>query len=271
MRTGGITTAAGTRRFALVAVAALVTAALIPAVRIPVLVLLVLLAVAARHDPALRRVAAATFPAALLLSVAAIPPPVPADLGWCAELLAPPALWRAMEAVIVIGAVLIAVRLLGARFAELGLVRPSRGELAVSVVVAGVVAIGGLVLGTWLAGPFFGTIVLGAGDPGSIPPALLLALANGAMEEVVYRGAMLAWLTPALGVRGALAAQALVFGAAHAGGDFTGSPLPVMAAVAATGLIAGLIVLRRRSLTFPLLVHAGFDIPLFYVVACRLG
>ena len=54
-------------------------------------------------------------------------------------------------------------------------------------------------------------------DPVSILPALLLAIANGSMEEVAYRGAMLHWLTPSLGVRGALVAQAICFGAAHTG------------------------------------------------------
>jgi membrane protease YdiL (CAAX protease family) len=91
------------------------------------------------------------------------------------------------------------------------------------------------------------------------------------MEEVAYRGAMLHWLTPSLGVRGALLAQAICFGAAHTGSDFTGSPLPVMLAVATGGLIAGWIVQRTRTLTFPIFVHAAFDVPLYYVAACRVA
>ncbi len=156
------------------------------------------------------------------------------------------------------------------RAAEIGLVRPSRPLLAASIGAAVVVAVGSLALGTLFAKPFFGDIQLQLTDPVSLIPALLLAIANGSMEEVAYRGAMLHWLTPSLGFRGALVAQAICFGAAHVGPDFTGNPLPVMAAVAAGGLIAGLIVQRTRTLTFPIFVHAAFDVPLYYVAACRL-
>jgi membrane protease YdiL (CAAX protease family) len=82
---------------------------------------------------------------------------------------------------------------------------------------------------------------------------------------------MLHWLTPGLGFRGALIAQAICFGSAHIGSDFTGSPLPVMAAVAAGGLVAGLIVRRTGTLTLPVCVHAAFDVPLYYVAACRVS
>jgi membrane protease YdiL (CAAX protease family) len=91
------------------------------------------------------------------------------------------------------------------------------------------------------------------------------------MEEVAYRGAMPGWLTPSLGVLATILAQAIVFGAAHGGDDFVSSPLPVMLAVAAGGVATGVIVRRTDSLTFPIAVHAAFDVPLYYVAACRLS
>jgi membrane protease YdiL (CAAX protease family) len=98
----------------------------------------------------------------------------------------------------------------------------------------------------------------------------MLAVANGTMEELVYRGSLMAWLAPLLGAGGALVGQALVFGAAHTGGDYVGPALPVLLAVATGGLIAGLIVRRTGSLFLPIVVHACFDVPLYYVVACRI-
>ena len=67
-----------------------------------------------------------------------------------------------------------------------------------------------------------------------------------------------------------LLGQAVIFGAAHTGPDFTGSALPVVLAIAAAGLLAGLIVRRTGSLLLPILVHIAFDVPLYYAVACRL-
>ena len=85
------------------------------------------------------------------------------------------------------------------------------------------------------------------------------------MEEVAYRGALLRWLAPATGVLNALALQAFVFGLAHGvGTDFIGSPLPVMAATAAAGLLLGALALRTRSLLLPIAIHLALDIPVFY-------
>jgi membrane protease YdiL (CAAX protease family) len=106
-------------------------------------------------------------------------------------------------------------------------------------------------------------------DPGTLVPALAFAIANASMEEVAYRGALLRWLTPVTGAASALALQALVFGLAHgAGSDFTGSPLLVMAATAAAGLILGSLALRTRSLLLPIALHIALDIPVFYGKVC---
>jgi membrane protease YdiL (CAAX protease family) len=99
---------------------------------------------------------------------------------------------------------------------------------------------------------------------------LILAVANGTMEELAYRGALMAWLSRAAGPRVGLVGQAVVFGAAHTGPDFTGPVLPVVLAIIAGGLIAGLIVRRTGSLWLPIVVHICFDIPLYYAAACRL-
>jgi membrane protease YdiL (CAAX protease family) len=258
---------------ALVAVGSIVGSAFIPSIRFVVLAALLVALLAAWRYRVLLWPVAAVLPAALNLAWGTLPQPValPGNLYWCSDLLSPVALWRAGEAIGVFVLVGLLLRRLRVRAAEIGLVRPTRPLLAVSLGAAVCVALGSLVLGTVLAKPFFGTIQLQLSDPASILPALVLAIANGSMEEVAYRGAMLHWLTPSLGFRGALIAQAICFGAAHTGSDFTGSPLPVMLAVAGGGLIAGLIVRRTGTLTFPISVHAAFDFPLYYVAACRLA
>ncbi|MFI5255267.1 MAG: CPBP family intramembrane glutamic endopeptidase, partial [Candidatus Limnocylindrales bacterium] len=81
---------------------------------------------------------------------------------------------------------------------------------------------------------------------------------------------LLGWSERAIGSTGALVFQAVVFGLVHVGPDFTGNPLPVLAAVGIGGLIAGVIVRRTGSLLLPIAVHAAFDVPLYYVQACRL-
>jgi membrane protease YdiL (CAAX protease family) len=258
---------------ALLCVASIVLGAFVPSIRFIVLAALLVALLAAWRFKFLLWPVAAVLPAALNLAWGTLPQPdaLPGDLAWCSDLLSPPALWRAGEAVGVFVLVAILLRRLHVRASEIGLVRPSPRLLAASIGAAVVVAVGSLALGTLFAKPFFGDIQLQLTDPVSLLPALVLAIANGSMEEVAYRGAMLHWLTPSLGFRGALLAQAICFGAAHTGGDFTGSPLPVMLAVGTGGLIAGLIVQRTRTLTFPIFVHAAFDVPLYYVAACRVA
>jgi membrane protease YdiL (CAAX protease family) len=214
---------------------------------------------------------AGAIPVAVYLAWETLPSLPAEGTSWCADVLSPPVLRTVGGAL----AVLLVTGILGWSLhspgKELGLVRPSPKLVATSLAVAVPVALGSLVLGTSVAGPFFGTIELRLDEPRAIFPALIYAAASGSMQEVAFRGAMLGWLTPVMGARAALVVQAVAFGIAHAGPDFVTSPLPVMAAVAAGGAVAGYIVQRYRSLTFPIIVHAAFDVPLYFVAACRLA
>lgn len=255
----------------LLALVAIIAAPLVPEISPIVLIVLVAVFVGGRPFADVSRAAASVIPAAVYVAWGALPQPPVADIAWCGDLLAPPVLRTVGGAL----AGFAVTSVLGWRLRmsgqELGLIRPSPRLVAVSLVAALAVALGGLALGTTVATPFFGTVELKLDEPGAVVPALLVASASGSMQEVAYRGAMLGWLTSVLGARAALLAQAVAFGAAHIGPDFITSPLPVMIAVAGGGLVAGLIVQRYRSLTFPAVVHAGFDIPLYFVAACRLA
>ena len=99
-------------------------------------------------------------------------------------------------------------------------------------------------------------------------PALIFAVANGTMEELVYRGALLGWSARVMGVGPAVVGQAVVFGLAHSGSDVLGNGVPLMIALGIGGLIAGVVAVRTRSLLLPIAVHIGLDIPIYYAFAC---
>jgi membrane protease YdiL (CAAX protease family) len=139
--------------------------------------------------------------------------------------------------------------------------------------VAGFIVFGplALLLGATLARPFFGTFELGLGQPAAVVPALLFAVSNGVMEEIAYRGSFVAWMSRVSGLWPAVVLQAVLFGLAHGGPDFVGSPLPVMAAMTAGALIAAVIAVRTRSLLLPIALHVALDLPIYYYFACRAG
>ena len=222
---------------------------------------------------------AAVLPAAAILVWRSLPQP-PADLVAldCANLAAPPALWRLLEAgvgLVTIGALVVDRR---SSLGELGFRRGSRRVRAVALI--------GLLIGAPIAiyaatlvgqgsdgASLFGTYQLDLSQPLALLPALVFAGSNALAEELAYRGAMRVWLIPSLGVTGANLAQAIVFGLAHTGEDFTGieAVIPTMLAMAAVAFVGGVIARRTGSLTLLLALHAAADIPIYLYWACRVG
>jgi membrane protease YdiL (CAAX protease family) len=245
-------------------------AAAVRPLRLPILVVLVLGFLVARQHGSRRTPAwAGAVPVAISLAWGLIGlPPAATDGSTCARPTSPFATLRLAEGVLTLGALMILVPLVGSGAAELGLRRPTR---RVSFLAVGAFAICGplgLLLGPALAEPFFGRVGIATSDPAAVVPALVFAIANGVMEEVAYRGALQAWTARVTGPVIAIAGQALVFGLAHTGPDVLGSPIPVVAAMTAGGLVAGYIVRRTGSLAVPIAVHVGLDIPLYYGNAC---
>ena len=230
-------------------------------------------AVAIRRDAPVRWAWAAPIPVAVSLCWALLPVPPGSPTGTdCASITSPTAVWRVAEAGVVIGTLAVLAWALQVGPVDLRrdllLRMPTRWVVRWSVVgflVAGPVA---LIVGPILARPFFGEITYDVTMVGAVAPALLFAVANGAMEEIAYRGALLGWSARVVGVPAAVGGQALVFGLAHSGADVTGSPLVLMAALGLGGLIAGVVAVRTRSLLLPMAVHIGLDIPIYYAFAC---
>jgi membrane protease YdiL (CAAX protease family) len=250
----------------------LATAALVPELRLPLAIVLGLGTLLAPAGTDFRWITAAGLPVALVMAWAAnvadrlIAPPLD-----CADPFSPEAWLRAAAAILVVSVVVGLARLLPADLRDIGLCRPSRTELWLGLCAIAVIPLLSLYVGAILAEPFFGRIELDLSQPLAIVPALVLAVANGTMEEVAYRGALMHWLSRVAGPLIGLTGQALVFGLAHTGSDFTGPMLPVVLAVMAGGLAAGLIVRRTGSLWLVIVVHICFDVPLYYAAACRLG
>ncbi len=222
---------------------------------------------------------AAVLPVVAILVWRSLPQP-PASLAFvdCTNLLAPPALWRLLEAgvaLLAIGALIFDRR---ASLGELGFRRGSRRVRLVAmvglVVLAPIAIYAATVIGDGRFGAsFFGNYQLDLSQPAAILPALVFAGSNALAEELAYRGAMRVWLIPALGVTGANLAQAIVFGLAHTGQDFVGvqAVIPIMLAMVVVGFIGGVIARRTGSLTLLLAFHAAADIPIYLYFACRVG
>lgn len=222
---------------------------------------------------------AAVLPVAAILVWRAIPQPAADPTGLdCANVLAPPALWRFLEAAVGLAMLAYLVWDRKASLGELGFRRGSRRVrllAAAGLLVIGPLAVyGGALLGSSQLGSiFFGAYALDLSQPAAILPALVFAASNALAEELAYRGAMRVWLRPTLGIFGANLAQAIVFGLAHTGEDFAGleGAIPVMAAMIVVGFVAGVVARRTGSLTIPLAIHAAADIPIYLYWACRVG
>ncbi len=263
------------RRTALIAVpvALVACAAVFPVLRLPTVVFLGIGLVAGRGDPVLRSAWAAPLPIAVSLAWGLLPTPLAASDGSdCASPLSPVAVWRFGEAALALATLGVLARFLPSTRTELGLrltSGPIMGTAALGALIVGPVA---LIVGPTVGRPFFGDFALVTGDLGAVVPALVFAVSNGTMEELVYRGALQGWLGRLMRPRLAILTQAVVFGLAHAAGpDFVGSPVPVVAAMIAAGFVAGVIVRRTGSLALPLAIHVAFDVPLYYYWACRFS
>lgn len=262
---------------ALAVVAVLAVAALVRPLRPAVALVLLVAYLLTRGRPERAGPFAAVLPVAAILAWGAMPQPIADPTGaQCADLFAPPAVWRAVEALVGLAALGVLVVDRRASWTELGFRPASRPVLIVVVVglivVTPLALFGGTFLGgSLLGGSFFGTFALDLSQPAALAPALVFAASNALAEELAYRGSMRTWLAPSLGVVGANLAQAVVFGLAHSGADFVGPVAPVAASMILAGFIAGVIARRTNSLALVLAIHAAADIPIYFYWACRVA
>ena len=218
----------------------------------------------------LRWVWAAPIPIAVWLTWRTLSAPLADPNGLqCTDALSPPAAWRLAQALLALGALGVLMGVLRVRPAAIWLRRPAVPVARLSVLGFFVAAPLGLLLSVAIARPYFGTFDLNISDPMALVPGLVFSLSNAIGEEVIYRGAFMAFAGRVIGLRSALVVQAAVFGVSHAGAHFMGSPIPVVLAVGFGGYVAGLLTLKTRSLMMPIAVHAAIDLPVYVFFACR--
>jgi membrane protease YdiL (CAAX protease family) len=249
----------------------LAAAAWFPEVRPAVLIVLITgTAIAIRRAAPVRWAWAGALPVAVSLTWGLLPLDLPAGGASCADPGSPLVVGRTLEAIGVLGVLAVLAILLGARPASIALRWPARRWVRWAIVGFIVTGPLGLLLGPLLARPFFGDVGYELALA-PLLPALVFATANGVMEEVAYRGALLHWSARVVGLAPAVAGQAIVFGLAHSGADVVGYPIPLAVALGIGGLLAGVIAVRTRSLLIPIAVHVGLDVPLYLGLACGNG
>jgi membrane protease YdiL (CAAX protease family) len=236
--------------------------------RFVVLILLALGAtVAVRREAPVRWAWAAALPVAVSLAWGQLTFGAGSSGDTCADPASPLVVARVVEAVLVLAVLGTLAVVLGANAGSIALRWPARRWVRIAVIgflIAGPV---GLLLGPLLATPFFGDVSYELALA-PLVPAAVVAIANGVMEEVAYRGALQHWSARVMGIGPAVLGQAIVFGLAHSGSDVIGWPIPLAVAMGIGGLLAGIIAVQTRSLLIPIAIHVGFDLPLYLGLAC---
>ena len=235
-----------------------------------VLLLVLGFAIFALRRSELRWLWAAPIPIAVWLAWRILTAPLahPGGLD-CADAASPPAVWRLAQALLALGSVAILLGILAVRPSAIWIRRPAAPIVRLSVLGFLVAGPLGLVLGALIARPYFRTFDLNLNDPGALLPGMVFSLSNAVAEEVIYRGVFMGFAGRVIGLRWALLLQAVVFGLAHAGAHFMGSPVPVVLAVGAAGYVAGMLAIKTRSLMLPIAVHVAVDLPVYAYFACR--
>lgn len=92
------------------------------------------------------------------------------------------------------------------------------------------------------------------------PVVALFVLSNAAMEEIVFRGALLERYQPLIGKWGALASTTLVFALAHVQVTYSSQLLIFLANVLILGFLWGLLMQWSKGIWGSILFHAGADV-----------
>lgn len=162
------------------------------------------------------------------------------------------------DMVVVFVVVLVLSRLMGFKFSDLYL---QKGNVRLGLLLG----LGTFVLAAAISVP--SGIWLFKLDPSKLsgwrqwlPWLILFVLANGAMEEMLFRGLFLKKFEPLLGEFLSIFTIALVFTALHYGVSYTSQQLLFMGILVGLALLFGTVIQKTRSLWPAILFHAGMDI-----------
>lgn len=168
------------------------------------------------------------------------------------------ALLKLNDMVVVFVVVLVLSRLMGFEFSDLYL---QKGKVRLGLLLG----VGTFVLAAAISIP--SGIWLFKLDPAKLtgwrewlPWLGVFVLANGAMEEMLFRGLFLKKFEPLLGEFLSIFTIALVFTALHYGVSYTSQQLIFMGILIGLALLFGTVIQKTRSLWPAMLFHAGMDI-----------
>lgn len=234
------------------------------AVRVGLVTLLGVLWLAARDGSALSRlrpVFAAYFAVVAGLSIALLAgDPLLAALNVSDKTPMGISMGKFLQAAIVILTIVVLTKLSGGDLGSLFL-RKGRLLLGLGVGLVGMAVFIGV---TFLpGGPFVHKLGTAGGIASLMPlvPAVaLFALSNASMEEMLFRGALLARYEPLTGRWLALLSTTLVFALAHMQITYATSVWMFVGMVFVLGLVWGLLMQTSRSIWGSILFHAGADV-----------
>ena len=101
-----------------------------------------------------------------------------------------------------------------------------------------------------------------------LPWALLFSLANGLMEELLFRGIFLRRFTAVIGTAGAIVVTAVVFTIMHAAASYVNPAKAVVFQIILfpMALLFAFLMHKTDNVWGAALYHAGSDIFLFYLM-----
>jgi membrane protease YdiL (CAAX protease family) len=102
------------------------------------------------------------------------------------------------------------------------------------------------------------------------PWVLLTVLANGALEEILFRGLFLRKLEPFFGKFPSNLLIALVFTVLHKGASYTSQEYIFLAVLVPIALAWGYLMQKTEGVWGSILFHAGMDIPIFLGIFANL-
>jgi len=103
-----------------------------------------------------------------------------------------------------------------------------------------------------------------------VPLILIIVLANGAIEELLFRGLFLRKLEPFFGKFFSNLLVALVFTVLHKGSTYTSSEYLFLVILTPLALVWGWLMQKTDSIWGSILFHAGMDIPIFLGIFSNL-
>jgi len=170
---------------------------------------------------------------------------------------------KVLEALIVVGAILVLARLWGEKPRDLFI---RKGRLRLSLFF-------GLCLFLINAATeiMTGAVRGQAGDflISRLPWALIFSLANGFMEELLFRGLFLAKMRKVVGNWGAIIVTSIIFTVMQTGASYLNLAEAIIFQVVLLlmALLLGYLMQKTDTLWGSALYHAGSDVFLFYLVA----